>query len=203
MNYQPVVAGNQPNHNAGIHGNFNAGKVVKEAISAEKYMLLPLWSTGSKDPQNTNADADTAFNVKENENEVHVSPSSSDKTKKHDEKAKREDKGKSQVDLSTKVKDLRDDFEEFFVNSTNRVNAASAPVTAVGPNSTNSTNSFNAASPSDNADLATLCPNMVPNTEKLMEAFIGGLPRSIEGSVTALKPQTFEEAINIAQRLMD
>nr|GFC67852.1 reverse transcriptase domain-containing protein [Tanacetum cinerariifolium] len=52
-------------------------------------------------------------------------------------------------------------------------------------------------------ELATLCPNMVPNTEKLMEAFIGGLPRSIEGNVTASKPQTFKEAINIAQRLMD
>ncbi|GJR88947.1 reverse transcriptase domain-containing protein [Tanacetum coccineum] len=35
------------------------------------------------------------------------------------------------------------------------------------------------------------------------EAFIGGLPRSIEGNVTASKPQTLEEAINIAQRLMD
>ncbi|GKB03532.1 putative reverse transcriptase domain-containing protein [Tanacetum coccineum] len=41
------------------------------------------------------------------------------------------------------------------------------------------------------------------NTEKLLEAFIGGLPRSIEGNVTASKPQTLEEAINIAQRLMD
>ncbi|GJT89325.1 reverse transcriptase domain-containing protein [Tanacetum coccineum] len=38
---------------------------------------------------------------------------------------------------------------------------------------------------------------------KLLEAFIGGLPRSIEGNVTASKPQTLEEAINIAQRLMD
>ncbi|GKF76817.1 putative reverse transcriptase domain-containing protein, partial [Tanacetum coccineum] len=36
-----------------------------------------------------------------------------------------------------------------------------------------------------------------------MEAFIGGLPRSIEGNVTASKPQNLEEAINIAQRLMD
>ncbi|GKA85577.1 putative reverse transcriptase domain-containing protein [Tanacetum coccineum] len=44
---------------------------------------------------------------------------------------------------------------------------------------------------------------MVPNTEKLLEAFIGGLPRSIEGNVTASKPQTLEEAINIAQRLID
>ncbi|GKC77812.1 putative reverse transcriptase domain-containing protein [Tanacetum coccineum] len=52
-------------------------------------------------------------------------------------------------------------------------------------------------------ELTVLCPNMVPNTEKLLEAFIGGLPRSIEGNVTASKPQTLEEAINIAQRLMD
>nr|GFA93858.1 reverse transcriptase domain-containing protein [Tanacetum cinerariifolium] len=37
-------------------------------------------------------------------------------------------------------------------------------------------------------ELATLCPNMVPNIEKLMEAFIGGLPRSIEGNITASKP---------------
>ncbi|GKB61334.1 hypothetical protein Tco_0917520 [Tanacetum coccineum] len=52
-------------------------------------------------------------------------------------------------------------------------------------------------------ELAALCPNMVPNAEKLMEVFINGLPRSIEGNVTASKPQTLEEAINIAQRLMD
>ncbi|GKD15740.1 hypothetical protein Tco_1200147, partial [Tanacetum coccineum] len=52
-------------------------------------------------------------------------------------------------------------------------------------------------------ELAALCPNMVPNAEKLMEVFISGLPRSIEGNVTASKPQTLEEAINIAQRLMD
>nr|GEZ11682.1 reverse transcriptase domain-containing protein [Tanacetum cinerariifolium] len=52
-------------------------------------------------------------------------------------------------------------------------------------------------------ELAVLCPNKVPNNEKLMKVFIGGLPRSIEGNVTTLKPQTLEEAINIAQRLMD
>nr|GEY09834.1 putative reverse transcriptase domain-containing protein [Tanacetum cinerariifolium] len=49
-------------------------------------------------------------------------------------------------------------------------------------------------------ELATLCPTMVSNSEKLLEAFIGGLPRSIEGNVTTSKPQTLKEAINIAQR---
>ncbi|GJX61680.1 reverse transcriptase domain-containing protein [Tanacetum coccineum] len=52
-------------------------------------------------------------------------------------------------------------------------------------------------------ELVVLCPNMVPNTEKLMEVIMSGLPRSIEGNVTASKPQTLEEATNIAQRLMD
>ncbi|GJY93043.1 putative nucleotidyltransferase, ribonuclease H [Tanacetum coccineum] len=49
-------------------------------------------------------------------------------------------------------------------------------------------------------ELAVLCPTVVPNSEKLMEVFIRGLPRSIEGNVTASKPQTLEEAITITQR---
>nr|GEY26347.1 reverse transcriptase domain-containing protein [Tanacetum cinerariifolium] len=52
-------------------------------------------------------------------------------------------------------------------------------------------------------ELAVLCPTMVPDSKKMMEVFIGGLPRSIEGNVTASKPQTLEEAITITQRLMD
>nr|GEV78132.1 reverse transcriptase domain-containing protein [Tanacetum cinerariifolium] len=48
-----------------------------------------------------------------------------------------------------------------------------------------------------------LCPTMVSDSEKLLKAFIGGLPQSIKGNVTASKPQTLKEAINIAQRLMD
>nr|GEX63509.1 hypothetical protein [Tanacetum cinerariifolium] len=80
---------------------------------------------------------------------VQVSPNSSDKPKKHDEKSKRKANGKSPVDLSIGVRHLHDEFEQFFVNSTNRVNAASAPVTTVRPNSTNSTNSFSAVGPSN------------------------------------------------------
>nr|GFB95205.1 hypothetical protein [Tanacetum cinerariifolium] len=114
MNYQLVVAGNQPNSSA--------------------------------DPQNIDV---AAFEVKEPESEVHVSPSSSDKTKKHDDKTKREAKGKSHVDLSTGVRNLSEEFEEFSVNSTNGVNAASTPITVVRLNSTNSTNSFSAAGPSN------------------------------------------------------
>nr|GEZ82456.1 reverse transcriptase domain-containing protein [Tanacetum cinerariifolium] len=52
-------------------------------------------------------------------------------------------------------------------------------------------------------ELVVLCPTMVPNSEKMMEVFIRGLPRSIKRNVIASKPQTLEEAITITQRLMD
>nr|GEY70233.1 ribonuclease H-like domain-containing protein [Tanacetum cinerariifolium] len=117
--------------------------------NVQQYVLFPLWSTGSKDLQNT--DADATFEVKEPESEVHVSPSCSAKIKKHDDKTKREAKGKSHVKLSTGVRNLNEEFEDFSSNSTNGVNASSTPVTAVGPNSTNSTNTFSTAGPSNNA----------------------------------------------------
>nr|GEW31669.1 putative ribonuclease H-like domain-containing protein [Tanacetum cinerariifolium] len=118
--------GNQPNDNAGIKENLDA------------------------DPKNTYDDvANDAFEVKENENDVHVFANESNKTdkKKHDEKAKRDDKGNSPVDSLKRVRDLRVEFEEFSFNSTNYVNAVSELVNADGPNLTNSTNSFNTASP--------------------------------------------------------
>nr|GEZ51201.1 hypothetical protein [Tanacetum cinerariifolium] len=65
MNYQPVAAGNQPNSSVGIQGNFNPGKVGKETVSTQQYVLLPLWSTSLKDPQNS--DADATFDDKEND----------------------------------------------------------------------------------------------------------------------------------------
>nr|GEX71904.1 reverse transcriptase domain-containing protein [Tanacetum cinerariifolium] len=65
--------------------------------------------------------------------------------------AKRDDKGKSHVDLPTGVRDFRVEFEEFSFNSTNRVNAVSAPVNVAKLTATNSTNSFNTTSPSVNA----------------------------------------------------
>nr|GFA20876.1 hypothetical protein [Tanacetum cinerariifolium] len=80
----------------------------------------------SADPQNTD-DAAT-FEVKEPEFAVHVSPSSSAKTKKHDDKTKREAKGKSLVEFQQDT-----------------------PVPAVEPDSTDSTNTFSAAGPSNTA----------------------------------------------------
>nr|GEV58256.1 hypothetical protein [Tanacetum cinerariifolium] len=86
MNYQ---LGNQSNPSAGVQELFDAKKAKERNV--QQYVLFPLWSSGSKDPQNT--DDDTTFEVKKNEFEVkkqvHVSPSSSAKTKKHDDKTKR------------------------------------------------------------------------------------------------------------------
>nr|GEU87531.1 hypothetical protein [Tanacetum cinerariifolium] len=147
MNYQPVVTRNQPNSSAGIQEHFDACTTGQGNV--QQYMLFRLWSTSSQDPQNT--DIDTTFEVKEPESEVHVSPSSSAKTKKHDDKTKREAKRKSHVELSTGVRNLSEEFEDFSSNSTNKVNAASTPVPAVEPNLTNSTNIFSAAGPSNNA----------------------------------------------------
>nr|GEU79516.1 hypothetical protein [Tanacetum cinerariifolium] len=130
-----------------IQEHFDADKAGEGNV--QQYMLFPLWSTGSKDPRNTNDDA--TFEVKEPESEVHVSPSSSAKTKKHDDKTTKEAQGKSPVELSTRVRNLSEEFEDFSSNSTNKVNAASKPVTVVEPNLTNSTNTFSAAGPSNNA----------------------------------------------------
>nr|GEZ19667.1 copia protein [Tanacetum cinerariifolium] len=116
---QPNVARkNQPNSSVGIQENLNAGKVMKEAESAQQYVLLPLWSTCLKDPQNT--DFDAAFIDKENESEVYVSPSSSDKTKKHDEKVNA---------ASAPVTGVRPNS----TNSTNSFSAVGPSNTAVSP----------------------------------------------------------------------
>nr|GEX71792.1 hypothetical protein [Tanacetum cinerariifolium] len=65
----------------------------KQGDNVQQYVLFPVWSSSSKNPQNT--DDDVAFEVKEPEfegkkpeSEVHVSPSSSSQTKKHDDKTK-------------------------------------------------------------------------------------------------------------------
>nr|GFB31152.1 hypothetical protein [Tanacetum cinerariifolium] len=45
INYQPVVAENQPNSSACIQENLIAGTCGKEAESVQQYVLLPLWSS--------------------------------------------------------------------------------------------------------------------------------------------------------------
>nr|GEY71192.1 retrovirus-related Pol polyprotein from transposon TNT 1-94 [Tanacetum cinerariifolium] len=114
MNYQPVTAGNQTNPSAGSQAKFDAEKVGDEID--QQYVLFPVWSSGYTNPQNY--DGDAAFNGKE-----------------HDFDAK---KPESKVILSLSK------FEDYFVNSSNEVNAVGTIVPTVGKNSLNITNTFNA-----------------------------------------------------------
>nr|GEX88915.1 hypothetical protein [Tanacetum cinerariifolium] len=72
MNYQPVTAGNQSNPSAGFQDKFDAEKGGEE--SDQQYVLFPVWSFGSTNPQNN--DGDAVFNEKKPESEVNVSLSS-------------------------------------------------------------------------------------------------------------------------------
>nr|GEX43328.1 hypothetical protein [Tanacetum cinerariifolium] len=84
MNYQPVTVGNQTNPSAGFHDKFNAEKGGEEID--EQYVLFPVWSNGSINPQNTDEDAafdgkEPKFDEKKPEFKVNVSPSSSAQSK--------------------------------------------------------------------------------------------------------------------------
>nr|GEV91276.1 putative ribonuclease H-like domain-containing protein [Tanacetum cinerariifolium] len=135
MNYQPVTAGNQSNPSAVVQEQFDAEKAGEE--SDHQYVLFPVWSTSSTNPQNT--DGDAAFKEKESEferrklkSEVNVSPSSSAQSKKHDDKIKTEAKGKSPVESLTGYRNLSAEFEDFSDNSINEDNDAGTLVPAVG-----------------------------------------------------------------------
>ncbi|GJU71578.1 reverse transcriptase domain-containing protein [Tanacetum coccineum] len=51
-------------------------------------------------------------------------------------------------------------------------------------------------------ELILLCPEMIPNVNRLLERYIEGLPLSIKGNVTSSKPVDLHEAIDMAQGLM-
>nr|GEU35749.1 copia protein [Tanacetum cinerariifolium] len=152
MNYQPVTAGNQSNLSAGFQDKFDAEKAGKE--SDQQYVLFPVWSSGSTNPQNTNGDADfdkkePEFDEKKPKSEVNVSTSSSAQSKKHDDKTKREAKGKSPVESFTGYKNLSVEFEDYFDKSINEVNVVGALVNTIGQVSPNNTNTFSTVGPSN------------------------------------------------------
>nr|GFB26002.1 retrovirus-related Pol polyprotein from transposon TNT 1-94 [Tanacetum cinerariifolium] len=152
MNYQPDIAVNQTNPSAGFQDKFVAEKAGEEVD--QQYVLFPMWSSGSTNPYNS--DEDAAFDGKEHdfdankpESEVIPSLSSSAQSKKQDDKAKKEAKGKSPVESFIGYRDLNAEFEDCSDNSSNEVNAASSIVFIVGQNSLKSTNTFSATGPSN------------------------------------------------------
>ncbi|GKC52903.1 putative reverse transcriptase domain-containing protein [Tanacetum coccineum] len=52
-------------------------------------------------------------------------------------------------------------------------------------------------------ELTMLCTKMVPEEEDRVEKFIGGLPDNIQGNVIASEPMKLQDAIRIANNLMD
>nr|GEU57954.1 retrotransposon protein, putative, Ty1-copia subclass [Tanacetum cinerariifolium] len=105
MNYQPIITRNQTNPSAGFQDKFNAEKAGEEVD--QQYVLFPMWSSGSTNPQNN--DEDASFDEK-----------------KHDDKTKKEAKGKSPVESSTGYRYLSAEFEDCSKNNSNEVNAADA-----------------------------------------------------------------------------
>nr|GEZ42760.1 putative ribonuclease H-like domain-containing protein [Tanacetum cinerariifolium] len=55
MNYQPVTTGNQFNPSVGVQEQLDAEKAGEDNV--QQYVLLPVWSSGSKNPRNTDDDA--------------------------------------------------------------------------------------------------------------------------------------------------
>ncbi|GJT85349.1 putative reverse transcriptase domain-containing protein [Tanacetum coccineum] len=54
-----------------------------------------------------------------------------------------------------------------------------------------------------NEELVLLCTRMVPSEEDKVERFVGGLPDNIQGNVIAAEPTQLQDAIRIANNLMD
>nr|GEU61805.1 hypothetical protein [Tanacetum cinerariifolium] len=152
VNYQPVTAGNQTNPSAGFQNKFSVEK-AGEKID-QQYVLFPVWSSGSTNPQNTDGDAafvgkEPKCDEKKPESEVNVFPCSSAQLRKQDDKTKKEVEGKSHVEYFTGYRDLSAEFEDYSDNKINEVNAAGTIVPTIGKNSPNSTNTFSAAGPSN------------------------------------------------------
>ncbi|GKD18704.1 putative reverse transcriptase domain-containing protein, partial [Tanacetum coccineum] len=52
-------------------------------------------------------------------------------------------------------------------------------------------------------ELTMMCTKMVPEEEDQVEKFIGGLPNNIQGNVIAAEPTRLQDAVRIANNLMD
>nr|GEW09019.1 copia protein [Tanacetum cinerariifolium] len=91
--------------------------------------FLVRYSVSIKAFRKTNEDVafdekEPEFDEKKHESKVNVSPSSSAQSKKYDDKTKREAKGKSPIESLTEYRNISAEFEDFFDNNINEINAA-------------------------------------------------------------------------------
>ncbi|GKB10126.1 uncharacterized mitochondrial protein-like protein [Tanacetum coccineum] len=122
INYKPVVAGNQPNGNAGAKESLDVGQAGKKTVPGHEYILLPLCTSGLP----------ISSSPKSSDDEV------GDDTQKKSTKAPAKEDDKDD-------QDLRDEFEREFerliiqgkeakinINSTNNINTGSLTVNTAG-----------------------------------------------------------------------
>nr|GFB14207.1 retrovirus-related Pol polyprotein from transposon TNT 1-94 [Tanacetum cinerariifolium] len=133
MNYHPVIAENQSNAHVGFQDTEKAGEE-----GTQTYVLFLVLSDGSINSQNNNKDAHA--NGKEHDDDIHKSVTP--------------DIHSSRSGAQTR----KQEFKEYYNNSSNGVNAASSSVSTTGQNSIDSINDFSVASPSNAA---------MPNLEDL------------------------------------
>nr|GEV91063.1 hypothetical protein [Tanacetum cinerariifolium] len=156
-----------------VHVSKNNLMQKKQGGNCPTICAFPFWSSGFNNPQNT--DGDVAFDEKEHEfkgrkpeSKVNVSPSSSARSKKHDDKTKREAKGKILVESSTGYRNLSVEFEDFSDNNINEDKAIGTLVLAVGQISTNSTNTFSAVGRFNAAVSPTHGKSLYVNSSQLL-----------------------------------
>nr|GEW57845.1 hypothetical protein [Tanacetum cinerariifolium] len=133
-------------------GNPKGGKITGEEV-ANTYVLFPVWSKGSTNPQNN--DKDDLVDAKEHGDDIQKSMtadihfSSSSAQGKQGDKSENKDKGKSPFVTITGFRDLNGEFEECSNNSSNGFNTASSLVSTAGQNYINNTKTFSVAGPSN------------------------------------------------------
>nr|GFC46828.1 reverse transcriptase domain-containing protein [Tanacetum cinerariifolium] len=55
----------------------------------------------------------------------------------------------------------------------------------------------------ENQELALMCTKFIADEKEKVDKYIGGLPDNIHGNVMAARPKTLDEAIELANDLMD
>nr|GFC26903.1 hypothetical protein [Tanacetum cinerariifolium] len=126
MNYHPVIAANQSNTHRGFQDTEKEGEE-----GTQTYVLFLVLSDGSTNAQNNNKDA--YADGKEHDDDIQKSVSPDNHSS------------------SSGFRDLNAEFEEYYNNSSNGVNAASSLVSIARQNSINITNDFSATGPSNAA----------------------------------------------------
>ncbi|GJX17953.1 ribonuclease H-like domain-containing protein [Tanacetum coccineum] len=115
MNYNPVVAGNQSNGNAGTKACDDAGKTRMETVHGKDYILLPLWTQDPPFSSSLKDSPDTGF-----------------KPLGEEEKKDAEDPGNEDSEITSTIEPRVNQEKDANVNNTNNIKNISLTVNATG-----------------------------------------------------------------------